>query len=131
MSHFIFFNLGPKCNQNVYAAEEVKIRKIFSKIKKQLKIFIYNFRFQLPAKNGIKCVSNVVCINTKEKKYMNFRDKHFFLFLFYVCVFLGLCKKMLEAMTMAEHDGAVYCKQCYGRRFGYVIEKKKVVKFSF
>lgn len=30
----------------------------------------------------------------------------------------GLCKKMLEPMTMAEHEGNVYCKQCYGRKFG-------------
>lgn len=30
----------------------------------------------------------------------------------------GLCKKMLEPMTMAEHDGNVYCRQCYGRKFG-------------
>jgi len=30
----------------------------------------------------------------------------------------GLCKKMLEAMTMAEHEGNVYCKQCYSRKFG-------------
>ena len=40
----------------------------------------------------------------------------------------GLCKKMLEAMTMAEHEGNVYCKQCYGRKFGYlqnVIEREK------
>ena len=25
---------------------------------------------------------------------------------------------MLEAMTMAEHEGNVYCKQCYSRKFG-------------
>ena len=25
---------------------------------------------------------------------------------------------MLEAMTMAEHDGNVFCKQCYARKFG-------------
>jgi cysteine/glycine-rich protein len=42
---------------------------------------------------------------------------------------------MLEAMTMAEHEGNVYCKQCYGRKFGFVFirEKKilKMIKFSF
>ena len=32
--------------------------------------------------------------------------------------FEGLCKKMLEAMTMAEHEGNVFCKQCYARKFG-------------
>ena len=25
---------------------------------------------------------------------------------------------MLEAMTMAEHEGNVFCKQCYARKFG-------------
>ena len=25
---------------------------------------------------------------------------------------------MLEAMTMAEHDGNVFCKQCYARKYG-------------
>jgi hypothetical protein len=25
---------------------------------------------------------------------------------------------MLEPMTMAEHEGNVYCKQCYARKFG-------------
>jgi cysteine/glycine-rich protein len=33
-------------------------------------------------------------------------------------IFQGLCKKMLEAMTMAEHEGNVFCKQCYARKFG-------------
>ena len=31
---------------------------------------------------------------------------------------LGLCKKMLEVPTMAEHDGDLYCRQCYTRKFG-------------
>jgi cysteine/glycine-rich protein len=31
---------------------------------------------------------------------------------------IGLCKKTLEAMTMAEHEGNVFCKQCYARKFG-------------
>ncbi|CAF3554812.1 unnamed protein product [Rotaria sp. Silwood1] len=57
----------PKCNQNVYAAEEV------------------------PAAG---------------KKWHK------------MCFKCGLCKKMLEAMTMAEHEGNIYCKQCYGRKFG-------------
>ena len=34
------------------------------------------------------------------------------------CYRCGLCKKMLEPMTMAEHEGNVYCRQCYGRKFG-------------
>jgi cysteine/glycine-rich protein len=57
----------PKCNQSVYAAEEV------------------------PAAG---------------KKWHK------------MCFKCGLCKKMLEAMTVAEHEGNVYCKQCYGRKFG-------------
>lgn len=32
--------------------------------------------------------------------------------------FLGLCRKMLESTTVAEHEGQVFCKQCYGRKFG-------------
>ncbi len=31
---------------------------------------------------------------------------------------LGLCKKSLEIPTMAEHDGDLYCKHCYNRKFG-------------
>ncbi|CAF3614973.1 unnamed protein product [Rotaria sp. Silwood1] len=34
------------------------------------------------------------------------------------CYRCGLCKKMLEPMIMAEHEGNIYCKQCYGRKFG-------------
>ena len=25
---------------------------------------------------------------------------------------------MLESTTLAVHEGAIYCKQCYGRKFG-------------
>ncbi|CAF0724506.1 unnamed protein product [Brachionus calyciflorus] len=35
-----------------------------------------------------------------------------------MCFTCGLCKKMLESTTVAEHEGLVYCKQCYGRKFG-------------
>ncbi|CAF2448927.1 unnamed protein product [Rotaria sp. Silwood2] len=57
----------PKCNQNVYAAEEV------------------------PAAG---------------KKYHK------------MCFKCGLCKKMLESTTLAEHEGNLFCKQCYARKFG-------------
>ena len=30
----------------------------------------------------------------------------------------GLCKKMLEPTTLAEHEGLIFCKTCYGRKFG-------------
>jgi cysteine/glycine-rich protein len=33
-------------------------------------------------------------------------------------MYSGLCKKMLELTTVAEHDGDIYCKQCYTRKFG-------------
>lgn len=29
-----------------------------------------------------------------------------------------MCKKMLESTTVAEHEGQVFCKVCYGRKFG-------------
>ncbi|UJR14382.1 hypothetical protein I4U23_001378 [Adineta vaga] len=35
-----------------------------------------------------------------------------------ICFRCGLCKKMLEISNVAEHDGDVYCKQCYTRKFG-------------
>ena len=75
----------PKCNQNVYAAEEV------------------------PAA-GKKW--HKMCFKCGMLNQMRFSFKDFYL--------KGLCKKMLEAMTMAEHEGNVYCKQCYGRKFGFV-----------
>jgi hypothetical protein len=33
-------------------------------------------------------------------------------------VVVGLCKKMLESTTLAVHEGNIFCKQCYGRKFG-------------
>ena len=34
-------------------------------------------------------------------------------------VFLkGLCRKMLESTTLAEHEGQIFCKTCYARRYG-------------
>ncbi|CAF3203197.1 unnamed protein product [Rotaria socialis] len=34
------------------------------------------------------------------------------------CYRCGLCKKMLEPMTVTEHEGNLFCKQCYARKFG-------------
>ncbi|CAF3802663.1 unnamed protein product [Rotaria sp. Silwood1] len=34
------------------------------------------------------------------------------------CFRCGLCKKMLEVPTLAEHEGDIYCRQCYTRKFG-------------
>lgn len=31
---------------------------------------------------------------------------------------LGLCHKRLDSTNCAEHGGQLFCKQCYGRKFG-------------
>lgn len=31
---------------------------------------------------------------------------------------LGMCNKMLESTTVAEHEGRVFCKGCHGKKFG-------------
>jgi len=78
----------PKCNQNVYAAEEVPAAgKKFHKM-------------------CFKCGMFQIYVSFKKIILLIFFPKK------------GLCKKMLEAMTMAEHEGNIYCKQCYGRKFG-------------
>ena len=83
--------LGPKCNQNVYAAEEV------------------------PAAGKKWHKMCFKCGTTVQFQLVKLESRLFFVFLV-----KGLCKKMLEAMTMAEHEGNIYCKQCYGRKFGFV-----------
>ncbi len=35
----------------------------------------------------------------------------------YIFFLIGLCKKMLESTTVAEHEGNLFCKQCYARKF--------------
>lgn len=35
-----------------------------------------------------------------------------------MCFTCGLCKKMLEPTTLAAHEGDIYCKTCYGRKYG-------------
>ncbi|CAF1525999.1 unnamed protein product [Rotaria sp. Silwood1] len=35
-----------------------------------------------------------------------------------ICLTCDMCKKTLETTTAAEHDGNVYCKQCYACKFG-------------
>ena len=67
------------------------------------------------AKSGTKCVLLVV------NKILNFSE--FLLVeslkaIFFIFFSKGLCKKMLESTTVAEHEGQVFCKQCYGRKFG-------------
>lgn len=31
---------------------------------------------------------------------------------------LGLCNKRLDSTNCSEHQAQLYCKQCYGRKFG-------------
>ncbi|KAI3378462.1 hypothetical protein SNEBB_011288 [Seison nebaliae] len=35
-----------------------------------------------------------------------------------ICFTCGLCRKMLESTTVCEHEGSIFCKQCYGRKYG-------------
>ena len=65
-------------------------------------------------KNGTRCASLAV-----RKFYFMFCLKERLLIdLFSFFQTKGLCKKMLESTTVAEHEGQVFCKQCYGRKFG-------------
>ncbi|XP_054722490.1 muscle LIM protein 1-like [Uloborus diversus] len=34
------------------------------------------------------------------------------------CFNCGLCRKRLDSTNATEHAGELYCKQCYGRKFG-------------
>nr|AIW62401.1 cysteine and glycine rich protein [Scytodes thoracica] len=34
------------------------------------------------------------------------------------CFKCGLCNKRIDSTNSAEHGGELYCKQCYGRKFG-------------
>ena len=34
------------------------------------------------------------------------------------CLACADCKKRLDSTTLAERQGEVYCKACYGRNFG-------------
>lgn len=70
---FFFFQIGPKCNKSVYAAEEVQ---------------------------------------AAGKKFHKF------------CFKCGLCKKLLEPLTMSEHEGDLFCKQCYARKYGFVVSSE-------
>lgn len=63
------------------------------------------------ARSFTRCASNAVrsMIRGKRKTEVSHGD-----------FFEDLCKKMLEAMTMAEHEGNLFCKQCYARKYGFV-----------
>ncbi|KAL1414117.1 hypothetical protein MTO96_030579 [Rhipicephalus appendiculatus] len=34
------------------------------------------------------------------------------------CFVCGLCHKRLDSTNASEHGGELFCKQCYGRKFG-------------
>ncbi|XP_076304032.1 muscle LIM protein 1-like [Tachypleus tridentatus] len=34
------------------------------------------------------------------------------------CFKCGLCQKRLDSTNASEHDSQIFCKQCYGRKFG-------------
>ena len=63
-------------------------------------------RFQLLEKCGIRFVFAAV---GKEPTF----TLHF-----HLRIILGLCKKSLEITNMSEHDGDLYCRQCYSRKYG-------------
>ncbi|NP_001158469.1 cysteine and glycine-rich protein 2 [Saccoglossus kowalevskii] len=35
-----------------------------------------------------------------------------------MCFNCNLCHKMLDSSTLGEHDGEIYCKSCYGKKYG-------------
>lgn len=34
------------------------------------------------------------------------------------CFKCGLCNKKLDSTNSTDHEGEIYCKQCYGRKYG-------------
>jgi cysteine/glycine-rich protein len=34
------------------------------------------------------------------------------------CFKCGLCNKKVDSGSVAEHAGEIFCKQCYGRKYG-------------
>lgn len=35
-----------------------------------------------------------------------------------LCLKCGLCNKLLDSTTLRDHDGEIFCKACYGKKFG-------------
>lgn len=35
-----------------------------------------------------------------------------------VCVSTVVCRKGLDSTTLASHDQEIYCKSCYGKKYG-------------
>ena len=38
--------------------------------------------------------------------------------LFYTNLLPGMCNKMLDSTNCSEHDAELFCKTCYGRKYG-------------
>ena len=90
-------------------------RSAFSTCRSQSKSFVVpnaNSRFITPkkcqrrGKNGTKLVSNAVRRGRIDRSI----DQSF-------VRIEGLCRKMLESTTLAEHGDELFCKQCYARKF--------------
>ena len=45
----------------------------------------------------------------------NIRNPKSFIFYTY---FVGMCSKFLDSTSVAEHDRKLFCKTCYGRKYG-------------
>jgi len=83
----------------------LRVQKLLIVLVVAMQLFRRN-QFQLLEKCGIRFAFDVV-----KKVLTDFLIDFFEMY-------SGLCKKMLELTTVAEHDGDIYCKQCYTRKFG-------------
>lgn len=77
-----------------------------------------------PGKNGIKHVLNVV----SALDWMLIADRTS---LRRCCFVIGLCNKMLESTTVAVHEGDLFCKQCYARKFVRRMRVRWLVELGF
>jgi hypothetical protein len=93
-----------------------------------ISLFITLKKYKQRVKNGIKHVFNVVRSRSSARPFFSFNWFRLYnlvswLFIkssnsfFFSLGKTGLCKKMLESTTLAEHQGNVFCKQCYARKF--------------
>jgi len=64
-----------------------------------------------PPQNA-KCPVCGASVYAAEEKLAGGRKYHKF------CYKCGLCGKMLDSTTCAEHDGGIYCKGCHNKKFG-------------
>ncbi|OQV15836.1 putative Muscle LIM protein Mlp84B [Hypsibius exemplaris] len=64
------------------------------------------------APEGPKCGKCGKSVYTAEERVAGGAKWHKF------CFKCDLCNKMLDSVNVAEHDGHLYCKVCYGRKHG-------------